>query len=66
MSSPRLAKSRSHIIYNDTSLNGAYTVHLNIYRSFLITAAKLHYYLDSWRVDVSKNVKFLHSMLKDP
>lgn len=64
MGSLRLAKSRGHIIYNDTSLNSAYTVHLNVYRNYLITAAKLHYYLDSWGVDVSKNTKFLHSMFE--
>lgn len=64
ISSLRLAKSRGHIIYNDTSLNGAYTVHLNIYRNFLVTAAKFHYYLDSWGVGVSKNLKFLHSMFE--
>ncbi|KAH0833044.1 hypothetical protein J3R83DRAFT_12035 [Lanmaoa asiatica] len=60
----RLAKSRNHIIYNDTSLNSAHTVHLNIYRSFLITATKMHYYLESWGVDVSKNVKFLHNTIR--
>jgi telomerase reverse transcriptase len=60
----RLAKSRSHIMYNDTSLNSPHTVHLNIYRSFLITAAKMHYYLEGWGVDVSKNGKFLHNTIR--
>ncbi|KAN0092975.1 hypothetical protein V8E55_003759 [Tylopilus felleus] len=60
----RLAKSRSHIIYNDAGLNSAHTVHLNIYRSFLITAAKMHYYIESWHVDVPKNAKFLHNTIR--
>ncbi|CDO70652.1 hypothetical protein BN946_scf184756.g19 [Trametes cinnabarina] len=55
----QLAKSKSHIIYNDAELNSAHALHLNVYQSFLVLAMKMHYYLREWKPDVSKHHAFI-------
>ncbi|KAL7279239.1 hypothetical protein ACG7TL_007079 [Trametes sanguinea] len=55
----QLAKSKSHIIYNDAALNSSHAVHLNVYQNFLVLAMKMHHYLRSWGLDVSKHHAFV-------
>jgi hypothetical protein len=50
----RMARTRSHILFTDSSLNSSFTVHLNIYENFLITAMKVVQYVMEWGVDVNK------------
>lgn len=45
----RLAKSRSHVIFNDPALNSHHTIYKNVYENLLVTAMKMHYYLRSWK-----------------
>ncbi|KAG6331207.1 hypothetical protein ID866_7879 [Astraeus odoratus] len=59
----QLVKSRSHIIFSDVDLNSSYTVYLNIYRHFLLTAAKMHYYIESWGIDLSKSENFIRNAI---
>lgn len=58
-----MAKSRSHMIYTDTQLNGLHTAHVNVYQSFIIAATKMHHYIMSWGLDIVKHQKFLNSKL---
>ena len=57
----RLAKSKSHIIFNDPELNTPHIIHKNIYENFLVTAMKMHYYLRSWTLDLQKSASFIAS-----
>lgn len=41
----RMGKHRTHILFCDTVLSTATTVHLNVYQNFLLTAMKMHLYL---------------------
>ena len=47
----------------DVGLNDSHTVYKNIYQNFLITAAKMHYYIEGWGIDMSRNMAFILSML---
>lgn len=59
-----MAKSRSHMIYTDTQLNGLHTAHVNVYQSFIIAATKMHHYIMSWGLDIVKNQKFLNNVIR--
>lgn len=52
-------KARTHIIFMDVGLNDSHTVYKNIYQNFLITAAKMHYYIEGWGIDMSRNMAFI-------
>lgn len=54
---------RSHILFTDSSLNSPFTVHLNIYENFLITAMKAVQYVMEWGVDVNKAQALLKGTL---
>lgn len=58
----RLAKSKSHIIYNDAGLNSTHAVYLNIYQNFTVLAMKMHSYLREWRLNVAKSHAFVLGM----
>ncbi|KAJ8494766.1 hypothetical protein ONZ51_g2140 [Trametes cubensis] len=60
----QLAKSKSHIIYNDASLNSSDAVHLNIYQNFTVLAMKMHYYLKEWRLDMAKHHMFVLNTIR--
>lgn len=60
-SSCRLAKSKSHIIYNDVELNSKDAVYLNLYQNYAVLAMKMHYYLREWGLDLSKSHAFVMS-----
>ncbi|KAM6504331.1 hypothetical protein JOM56_001274 [Amanita muscaria] len=53
------SKYRCHIIYTDTSLNGEYVVHLNIYQNFLLLAMKMHTFLRARGLGLRKNESFI-------
>ncbi|OBZ72156.1 Telomerase reverse transcriptase [Grifola frondosa] len=55
----QLAKSKSHIIWNDTTLNSVHTVYLNIYQNFMLLAMKMHHYLRSWGLNVPGSFSFI-------
>ncbi|OJT07372.1 Telomerase reverse transcriptase [Trametes pubescens] len=55
----QLAKSKSHIVYNDATLNSAHAVHLNAYQNFTVLAMKMHHYLRQWGLDVPKHHAFV-------
>ncbi|CAL1716650.1 unnamed protein product [Somion occarium] len=55
----QLAKSKSHIIYNDSVLNAKPVVLKNIYQNFMLCAMKMHYYLQNWGLDVLKSPAFI-------
>lgn len=57
----RLAKSKSHIIFNDCVLNPRSVVLKNIYENFLLCAMKMHHYLQSWGLEIPKSSKFILS-----
>jgi len=57
----RLAKTRRHIIYSDRDLNPWHVIHLNIYQNFLVTAVKMHEYLQDWGPGRWINYIFLRS-----
>jgi hypothetical protein len=57
-----MARMRSHILFTDMSLNTSFTVHLNIYENFLITAVKVVQYVMEWGIDVSKAQALLQGM----
>ena len=58
----RLAVAKSHNIYCDTEFNTDHVVFLNIYQNFLLSAMKMHRYIRSWGIDVSKSHSFIHGM----
>ncbi len=62
----RLAKSKSHIVYNDATLNSAHAVHLNAYQNFTVLAMKMHHYLRQWGLDVPKHHAFVLSAPSSP
>ena len=59
----RLAKSKSHIIYNDAELNSREAIYVNIYQNFTVLAMKMHHYLRQWGLDVDKSHTFIMRML---
>ena len=61
----RLAKSKSHIIYNDAELNSKDAVYLNLYQNYTVLAMKMHYYLREWGLDVPKSHAFVMSTSPD-
>ncbi|KAJ3554494.1 hypothetical protein NM688_g3081 [Phlebia brevispora] len=56
-----IARSKSHIIYNDCRLNSLASVYKNIYESFCLAAVKMHYYIRSWKPDMAKSSPFITS-----
>lgn len=60
----KMAKSRSHIIFTDATLNSAFTIYLNIYENFLFSAMKIVQYVVEWGVDVTKAQRFLEGVLR--
>ncbi|PWN97372.1 hypothetical protein FA09DRAFT_330538 [Tilletiopsis washingtonensis] len=50
-------KSRAHIIFMDTALNGEAVVHHNVYQAFLLTAVKLLAYLKALRQPPSERAR---------
>ena len=61
----RQIKSRSHILFNDFELNTENNVYLNIYQNFVLTAVKVHRYIRSRGVKLSKNPKFIKGKRND-
>ena len=55
----RMAKAKSHAIFSDRELNTKHVVYLNIYQNSLMTAMKLHEYLQTWCVSKKRNNAFL-------
>ena len=54
-----MAKAKSHAIFSDKELNTEYVVYLNIYQNSLMTAMKMHEYLQTWCVNKKRNNAFL-------
>ena len=50
----RMARSRSHAIFCDTSLNSNRAVHRNVYQNFVLAAMKMYCYVRGWGVDLEK------------
>jgi len=57
-------KFRSHIIYCDADLNTEHTTYLNIYQNFLLTAMKMHQYIRSWGINMTKSSKFIQNSVR--
>ena len=57
----RFAKSKSHIIFNDSVLNPRSVVLKNIYQNFLLCAMKMHHYLQDWGPEMTKSSAFILS-----
>ncbi|KAK7690659.1 hypothetical protein QCA50_005758 [Cerrena zonata] len=55
----QLAKSKSHIIFNDSVLNPKKVVLKNIYENFLLCAMKMHYYLQNWGLEIPKSSDYI-------
>ena len=49
------------MIYNDWGLNSVKTVYKNIYQSFCVTAIKMHFYIRSWKPDMTSSSAFITS-----
>ncbi|KAL0579065.1 Telomerase reverse transcriptase, partial [Marasmius crinis-equi] len=59
-----LAKTRSHVIYNDMDLNSESAIFTNVYQNFLIAAMKMHCYLRHWDIKAKRNKGFIHETVK--
>ena len=56
-----MAKSRSHIIYNDADLNSIDAIYVNVYQNFVLLAMKMHHYLRQWGLNIAKSRAFVMS-----
>jgi len=55
----RMCRQAIHPIFTDIKFNSLRTVQLNIFKSFCLTAAKMHHYLKQWGCDVSRHHTFI-------
>ncbi|PIL35516.1 hypothetical protein GSI_02244 [Ganoderma sinense ZZ0214-1] len=55
----QLAKSKSHIIYNDAELNSREAIYVNLYQNFAVLAMKMHHYLRQWGLNIDKSHTFI-------
>ena len=61
-----MAKSRSHIIYNDADLNSIDAIYVNVYQNFVLLAMKMHHYVRQLGLDLAKGHDFIMSASARP
>ncbi|CAK5268459.1 unnamed protein product [Mycena citricolor] len=59
-----LAKARTHVIFNDSTLNSQTAVLTNIYQNFLLCALKMNSYLSEWGIDVRRHTPFIWTTIQ--